>query len=157
MFATLGLLSGTVAIVLAPVLDIADALSPVDALVRPAVQGAGMACFVAGFVLTVRAQLDMGASWRVGVDTNETTTLVTHGVFRHVRNPIFSGMVLAFVGVALLVPNIVAFVGVAMVVIGLEIHVRFVEEPYLTAAHGDRYKVYARSAGRFVPGWGRVS
>ena len=29
----------------------------------------------------------MGASWRIGVDTSETTALITGGVFRYVRNP----------------------------------------------------------------------
>jgi protein-S-isoprenylcysteine O-methyltransferase Ste14 len=157
VLSTLVLASAVVAITLAPVLDLANALVPTDVLVHPAVQATGIACFVLGFVLTVRAQLDMGASWRVGVDTTETTTLITHGVFRHVRNPIFSGMVLAFVGVAFLVPNVVAFVGIALAVIGLEIHVRVVEEPHLMRAHGERYMTYARSAGRFVPGCGRVS
>jgi protein-S-isoprenylcysteine O-methyltransferase Ste14 len=51
----------------------------------------GVACFALGFWLTVRAQLDMGESWRIGVDAGEVTALVTTGVFRNVRNPIFSG------------------------------------------------------------------
>ena len=42
----------------------------------------------------------MGASWRVGVDPDERTTLVTTGVFGAVRNPVFSAMVAAQAGIS---------------------------------------------------------
>ena len=98
----------------------------------------------------------MGESWRIGVDAGEVTALVTSGVFRTVRNPIFTGMIAVSVGVALMVPNAAAFAGLALLVLGLEIHVRYVEEPHLLAVHGDRYRSYASSAGRFVPRLGRL-
>jgi protein-S-isoprenylcysteine O-methyltransferase Ste14 len=150
------LLPGTVAIVAGPILDLVGALDPLEPMVEPLVQAVGVACFGMGFVLTVRAQSDMGASWRIGVDVGETTALITGGAFRYVRNPIFTGMVLAFTGVALLVPNVVALVGIALVVAGLELHVRLVEEPHLARVHGIAYRSYARRAGRFVPWIGRA-
>jgi protein-S-isoprenylcysteine O-methyltransferase Ste14 len=39
-----------------------------------------------GVLATVGAQLDMGGSWRVGVDPDERTGLVTGGVFALARN-----------------------------------------------------------------------
>jgi len=36
----------------------------------------------------------------------------------------------------------------------IELQVRLVEEPYLTAKHGDSYRDYAARVGRFVPGVG---
>ena len=99
----------------------------------------------------------MGASWRIGVDAGEVTALVTSGVFRTVRNPIFTGMILTSVGTALMVPNAAALAGVALLALGLEIHVRYVEEPHLLAVHGDPYHRYANSAGRFVPRVGRLA
>jgi hypothetical protein len=36
--------------------------------------------------------IDMGDSWRIGVDPSETTTLVRTGVFGWVRNPIFTAV-----------------------------------------------------------------
>ena len=47
---------------------------------------------VVGIAATVYAQVDMGDSWRIGVDPDETTTLVRTGVFGWVRNPIFTAM-----------------------------------------------------------------
>jgi protein-S-isoprenylcysteine O-methyltransferase Ste14 len=137
--AGLGLLPGALAIVAATILDLTNTLDPLEPWVHTPVQAFGAVCFAMGFALAVRAQLDMGASWRIGVDSSETTRLITGGVFRHVRNPIFTGTALAFCGVALLVPNVVALVGVALFVVGLQLHVRLVEEPYLARVHGDAY------------------
>lgn len=116
----------------------------------------GLAALVAGGVLAVAAQVDMGASWRIGVDEAERTELVTQGLFAHVRNPIFSGMLLAVAGLALLVPSALAIGAAATAVVGLELQVRRVEEPYLQAAHGEVHRRWASRTGRFVPGVGRA-
>ena len=152
-----GLVLGAIAVYAAPALDLAGAVATIGMLESALTREAGMVCFTLGFWLTVRAQLDMGASWRIGVDASEVTALVTSGVFRTVRNPIFTGMILVSLGAALLVPNAVALAGVALLALALEIHVRYVEEPYLLAVHGDRYRRYATVAGRFVPRVGRVA
>lgn len=147
------LLAGIVLGVLAPVAHLAGWTGPSE--VSPVMWIPGGMAFVAGFALTVRAQLEMGDRWRIGVDPSEETSLVTHGLFRFVRNPIFSGMMLVFVGVALLVPGPLSWVGAALVVFGLQVHVRGVEEPYLARVHGARYAHYAAGTGRFIPGVGR--
>jgi protein-S-isoprenylcysteine O-methyltransferase Ste14 len=108
-----------------------------------------------GVAATLWAQLAMGDSWRVGVDPNARTALVATGPFRWVRNPIFSAMTVATLGLALLAPNILSWLALAALVAGLEIHVRLVEEPYLTRTHGDHYRRYASRTGRFLPVIGR--
>jgi protein-S-isoprenylcysteine O-methyltransferase Ste14 len=110
---------------------------------------------VIGIATTVYAQLDMGESWRIGVDKSETTTLVRTGVFGWVRNPIFAAMMMFGLGFALLTPNPVALVGFVLLVITIELQVRAVEEPYLLATHGTSYREYCADVGRFVPGVGR--
>ena len=111
----------------------------------------GVAVFAVGFVLVVRAQAAMGASWRVGVDPNEQTELVTQGLFTTVRNPIFSGMTLCLTGAALASSSSIAAFAVVAFVVGVELQVRFVEEPYLLRVHGQSFTSYARRTGRFVP------
>jgi protein-S-isoprenylcysteine O-methyltransferase Ste14 len=142
--------------VLAPVLDVTDLLEPIRAIDGPGAHAVGLVLFGLGLAATLYAQLAMGESWRVGVDESERTTLVTGGPFAVVRNPIFAAMIPTFLGLTLMVPNVVAFAGFAALVLALEIQVRLVEEPYLRAAHGQAYTSYAARTGRFAPRVGRM-
>ncbi len=118
---------------------------------QPWIQLTGIALAIAGIAATVYAQVDMGDSWRIGVDSAETTTLVRQGVFAMVRNPIFTAMLVFGLGIALVTPNVVAIVGFVLLVATIEGQVRVVEEPYLSTKHGETYRDYAASVGRFVP------
>jgi protein-S-isoprenylcysteine O-methyltransferase Ste14 len=117
----------------------------------------GLACYALGVVATLWAQFAMGDSWRIGVDESARTTLVARGPFRWVRNPIFTAMTVAMIGLALLVPTWPSWLALLTLVVALEIQVRLVEEPYLLRTHGERYQRYAADTGRFVPGIGRLA
>lgn len=143
--------------VAAPVLDLADAVGPIEPLDATPVNVTGIVLFALGLAGTLGAQLAMGRSWRIGVDESERTQLVTGGPFRLVRNPIYSAMIPTVAGLALLVPSVVALAGVALLAIALEMQVRLVEEPHLLRVHGNEYAAYARRVGRFAPGLGRLS
>jgi protein-S-isoprenylcysteine O-methyltransferase Ste14 len=121
----------------------------------PALAVVGLILALVGFAATLAGQAGMGASWRIGVDEAERTDLVTAGVFAHVRNPIFTAMVLAQFGMVLLVPTWVSVAALVALVAALELQVRAVEEPYLRLVHGDVYEAYVARTGRFVPGVGR--
>lgn len=131
-------------------------LKPIAALSAPWIQTTGVAVTSAAILATFAAQVSMGASWRVGVDSEETTDLVTEGAFALVRNPIFTAMGATALGLALVVPNVVSLVGLSALCLALEIQVRAVEEPYLRRLHGSRWDAYAARAGRFVPLLGRT-
>jgi protein-S-isoprenylcysteine O-methyltransferase Ste14 len=71
-------------------------------------------------------------------------------------NPIFGCMVAAAAGLALAVPHALSIAAAVVMVVGVEVQVRRVEEPYLLRQHGDAYRAYLARAGRFVPGVGRI-
>jgi protein-S-isoprenylcysteine O-methyltransferase Ste14 len=145
---------GAAICVAAPILSLADVVGPIDALDGIAGHALGVALAVAGIAATFGAQLSMGASWRVGVDPEERTALVTDGPFALVRNPIYSAMLPTVFGLLLMVPSALAVAGFALLLLGIELQVRLVEEPYLLRVHGDAYARYAARVGRFVPGLG---
>ncbi|MDV3126416.1 isoprenylcysteine carboxylmethyltransferase family protein [Mycobacterium sp. 21AC1] len=140
--------------VAAPLLQLLGVLTPIGLLDRPWLQVAGTVLAVAGIGGTLYAQRDMGESWRIGVDASETTTLVRHGVFGVVRNPIFSAMLIFAAGTALMTPNPLALAAFAALLATIEVHVRVVEEPYLARVHGEAYRGYRAAVGRFLPGIG---
>lgn len=141
--------------VVAPLADLAG-LPPLAVIDHPMVRGLGAAVAVLGIVVAFGAQLSLGESWRIGIDEAERTTLVTTGAFRVVRDPIFAAVIVAFLGIALMVPNPVAIAGMVIIVIGIQLQVRLVEEPYLRRSHGVAYTDYAARVGRFLPGLGRL-
>ncbi|HET6997352.1 MAG TPA: isoprenylcysteine carboxylmethyltransferase family protein [Solirubrobacterales bacterium] len=141
----------------APVLALLGVVEPIAALDTAAVHAAGAILAVAGLGLTFYAQVAMGNSWRIGVDPEERTELVTTGPFALVRNPIFAAMLPTGLGLTLLVPSWVAIAGLIGLVAALELQVRVVEEPHLLRAHGPAYADYAARVGRFLPGVGRLS
>jgi protein-S-isoprenylcysteine O-methyltransferase Ste14 len=77
-------------------------------------------------------------------------------MFAVVRNPIFTLIILTAFGLALMTPNVVVLAGVATIAVGINMHVRFVEEPYLRTTHGDEYFEYAAKVGRYLPRVGRM-
>lgn len=137
-----------------PALVLHGALDPIAALDGVIGHALGVVLAVAGIALTFGAQLAMGDAWRVGVDPEERTQLVTDGPFELVRNPIYSAMGPTVLGLALMVPTALAIVGLISLAIALELQVRTVEEPYLLDVHGDAYATYAARVGRFLPGLG---
>lgn len=116
----------------------------------------GLALVALGTLATFGAQLAMARSWRIGVDPSERTELVTSGPFRVVRNPIFTCMLTASLGIALVCPTPLAIAAPVLLAIAVAAQVRLVEEPYLLATHGARYQAYARATGRFLPWLGRL-
>jgi protein-S-isoprenylcysteine O-methyltransferase Ste14 len=140
----------------APILQEAKLVEPVRMLNEAWIQTVGIVVATAGIAATVYAQLEMGDSWRIGVDTKETTTLVHTGVFGRIRNPIYTAMFTFGIGIALVTPNLVAFAALILLVATIELHVRRVEEPYLLRTHGEVYRAYAASVGRFIPGVGLI-
>jgi protein-S-isoprenylcysteine O-methyltransferase Ste14 len=135
----------------APILTLLGVLEPIPALDGAAGNATGAHLAVGGIVLTFGAQLAMGDAWRIGVDTDERTELVTGGPFKLVRNPIYSAMIPTVFGLVLMVPNALAVAAIVALTVALELQVRLVEEPYLLRAHGDAYADYASRVGRFVP------
>ena len=122
---------------------------------RTSIHQFGALLVIAGIAGALAAQITMGDSWRVGVDKSERTSLVTNGIYQWVRNPIFSFIGISILGYALVIPNLWVLLAMVLVFVGVQIQVRFVEEPYLLTLHGEKYQSYAASIGRFLPALGK--
>jgi len=117
-------------------------------------QAIGWLLFLGGLVISLVAQAQMGASWRVGIDDRHTL-LVTGGLFSLSRNPIFAGMFVSLAGVVLIAPAPWALIGFAVALILVSLQVRL-EERNLVRLHGNAYTAYAARVGRFLPWLGRL-
>jgi protein-S-isoprenylcysteine O-methyltransferase Ste14 len=126
-----------------------------DLAASPAQRAIGLAFGFGGALLMFVAQLQMGVSWRIGIDPNARTPLVTHGWYRWSRNPIYLFIIVTFVGFAVLVPNVATWIVAIGTIIGMRAQA-LCEERWLVATFGDEWREYARNVGRFVPWVGRL-
>ena len=121
-----------------------------------ALQAAGAAILFGGLALLVVAQLDLGNSWRIGIEQDARPGLVTGGLYRFCRHPIFLGLLAILVGYALMLPTTLSLVVLVGGFIGVRQQVA-AEEAYLARSYGAEYRDYARRVGRFLPSLGRAS
>jgi protein-S-isoprenylcysteine O-methyltransferase Ste14 len=105
--------------------------APIVWLERDAARWFGLVLLVVSLVWTAVAQVQMGASWRIGIDKKTRTELVEKGLFKVSRNPIFLGMRLALLGFFLTIPNAVTLLTLVLGDILMQIQVRL-EEEHLT-------------------------
>jgi len=115
----------------------------------------GAALLFGGIALLVVTQLNLGASWRIGIDEGSTPGLVTSGFYRFCRNPIFFAILIMLVGYTLLLPTRLSLALLVGAFIGIRQQV-LTEEAYLSRSYEDAYRAYARRVGRFVPGIGKL-
>lgn len=126
-------------------------LSPQSTLV---VSALGTILFATGLALLVIAQLEMGASWRIGIDEGATPGLVDTGLFRFCRNPIFLAMLVAIAGYCVLLPTALSLLVWFATYLGIRLQIG-AEEKYLWRTYGKKYRNYAQRVGRLLPGIGR--
>jgi len=116
---------------------------------------AGAVLLFGGLVLLVTAQLDLGASWRIGIEEGAKPGLVTGGLYRFCRNPIYLAFAVVMLGYAMLLPTLLSLIMLIATYVGFR-QQTLREEEYLIRTYGEAYRDYASRVGRFCPGVGKL-
>lgn len=103
----------------------------------------------AALLWIVTAQFQMKESWRIGIDTDHETSLVTNGLFSLSRNPVFSGMIASQAGLFLLLPGALTLCLMLTTYVVLQIQIRL-EEDFLVQRHGEVYRKYKSKTRRLL-------
>ena len=109
----------------------------------------GWVLLFASLAWLVVAQAQMGNSWRVGIDSKNTTALVSSGLFSVSRNPIFLAMRVNLLGLFFVLPSGATLTIVAAGEILMQIQVRL-EEVHLATLHGEQYMQYTALVRRWL-------
>ncbi len=104
---------------------------------------------VAGLAVAVSAALRLGSALTPTPVPSATGRLTTDGLYRYVRHPIYSGVLLVVVGLVLRSGSVAGVVVGAAVVVFFVFKARW-EETRLTRRYPE-YAAYAAHTGRFVP------
>ena len=123
--------------------------TPIPWLEVFAVQFGGVVIMLLALIWTATAQVQMGASWRIGIDAEHKTKLVEKGLFAVSRNPIFLGMRLALFGFFLALPSAISLAMIVMADLLMQTQVRL-EEEFLTREHGQKYTEFCSRVRRWI-------
>jgi protein-S-isoprenylcysteine O-methyltransferase Ste14 len=112
----------------------------------------GTILLAATLYLFYRIHRDLGRSWSVTLAVRDQHRLVTNGVYRRLRHPMYSAFWLMAIAQALLLPNGVAgfsgLIGFGALFFGRIRH----EEQMMLEVFGDDYRAYMRRTWRIIPG-----
>lgn len=132
-------------LMLTPWLDAANRAQPV------ALTWAGTLVMAGALWLFWRSHADLGTSWSVTLELNQNHHLVTQGVYRRIRHPMYASFFAMALGQALLLQNWIAGLA-ALVAVGVLYRVRTPhEERMMLESFGDEYRAYMRRTGGIVP------
>jgi protein-S-isoprenylcysteine O-methyltransferase Ste14 len=123
-----------------------------DYPLHPIPFAAGTACLVLGLWLFHRSHKDLGANWSISLELRENHRLVTEGIYRRIRHPMYLGFLVYSAGQSLALPN--WFVGPSyLAAMVLLIALRLgPEERMMREEFGSDYETYQQATWRLLPG-----
>lgn len=103
-----------------------------------------------GIGLAIWARYHLAEYWSARVTIKEGHQLIRTGPYAHFRHPIYSGLILATIGSALVIGKWRCVLGLVLTVLGYCIKARK-EEEMLTQQFGDAFREHQKHAGFLLP------
>lgn len=114
------------------------------------VEAAGIVLVVVGLGFSVWARNRLGRNWSAAVTVKEAHQLIRTGPYRYVRHPIYSGMIVAMAGAAMVNGQVRGVLSVPLLALGFYMKSR-IEEGFMQNTFGAEYEAYRKSTGALVP------
>jgi len=117
----------------------------------PLVMVVGLALEIAGLSLAIWARRHLGRNWSGEITIKQEHQLIQTGPYRHLRHPIYTGLLTMYVGMTIATGEWLGLLGLA---VGLMAYWRKtrIEEATLSAAFGAEYETYRADTWAIVPG-----
>jgi len=109
----------------------------------------GIVLTALGLGIAIAARITLAENWSAAVEIKQNHALIRSGVYRHVRHPIYSGILLALLGSAIALDRWRALVGFVLIFASLWLKARH-EEERLRRELPD-YAAYARETAALIP------
>jgi len=113
----------------------------------------GLLLTLGGLIFAVWARIALGANWSGTVTIKSGHNLIRRGPYRWIRHPIYTGILLSFLGTILLQGEVRAFAGFALVLLALYRKAKR-EERFLSEEFGEGFAEHAKHTGMFLPRFG---
>ena len=111
----------------------------------------GTAVFAGAIFMLWRSHADLGRNWSAKLQIAGQHSLVTNGVYRYIRHPMYTAHLLWAIGQGLLLSN--WFAGWAFLVLSVPLYIiRIPKEERMMLEHfGEQYSAYMSRTGRLIP------
>jgi len=123
---------------------------PVATVIAAPWHWGGVALMFAGIGIIAAPAIDFRRSDTTIIPFQESSSLVVGGPYRHTRNPMYLGMLIILVGVAVLTRSLGPFLVPVLFVPILYRRVIRHEEAMLESRFGDEYRRYRREVRRWI-------
>lgn len=110
----------------------------------------GLAVTALGVGMAIWARLSLGTNWSGTVTLKNDHELVRRGLYRWIRHPIYTGIVVAMFGSAAIRGYLRGLIGAGLVLLAFYIKARR-EERFLREEFGAGFEEHARHTGMFLP------
>ncbi|HEU4413352.1 MAG TPA: isoprenylcysteine carboxylmethyltransferase family protein [Candidatus Angelobacter sp.] len=111
---------------------------------------AGFALTALGVAFAILARLWIGRNWSGTVTIKNQHELVQNGPYRIVRHPIYTGLLMAYLGTALVHGEIRGLIGFLLLALGFGMKLRL-EENFMVQQFGGVYLAYMQRVKAVVP------
>lgn len=112
--------------------------------------GIGTLMVLKGAVLNIIGRFELGNNWANHIRIYENHRLITNGLYRFVRHPLYSSIMLMLFGGSVVYRNWASFLAVAVIFIPF-MNYRAKQEEVLLRETFPEYEEYAKKVGRFFP------
>jgi protein-S-isoprenylcysteine O-methyltransferase Ste14 len=115
----------------------------------PALAAIGLGLFVVGLAVAIWARVHLGRNWGMPMSEKNDPELVTTGPYRWIRNPIYSGLILAMTGTAVAVS--LQWLVVVITLGAYFVYSAVVEQRLMAEQFPDAYPAYRNSTKMLIP------
>ncbi len=147
-----GLIAATLGLGIVPAIYVASGFPSVaEYPARPLPIALGAVVYATAMWLFRRSHKDLGRNWSISLEIRDQHRLVSNGIYRLIRHPMYTAFWLMGLGQALLLPNWVAG-GAGLVGFGVLYFLRIDhEERMMVQTFGDEYRSYMTRTKRIIP------
>ena len=114
--------------------------------------GFGFSLIISGLIIRWIAIIQLGNSFTVDVAITDTAYLKTDGIYKKVRHPSYSGMLLVMTGFAATMNSLLSFLVFVVPVFIAVIYRISIEEKLLMKEFGDSFILYKTYTKKLIPG-----
>lgn len=111
----------------------------------------GVLLLWAGVAFAIWARATLGRNWSAVVQVKRDHELIEHGPYRWVRHPIYTGLLMAYLGTTFALGEWRGLLGTAIVGVSFWFKLKL-EERWMREQFGARYEDYMRRVKALLPG-----